>query len=179
LLHSSMASLSSSSACAARSNNVRCVSVTSGYFSISCSRVCLTSLVALDISLVIVVLVAGGTFFDVAHGSPSSPPGCRPHRVGCMVTGGKPPPRLLFGEIGPQEVSVCQADAERKFVRLGISEPLLPARGQSLVPIVRRQQCNHTSDGPFNDQIIVGGLDTGQPHENVAIRTLHDHQIPA
>src|SRR5262249_25483433 len=39
------------------------------------------------------------------------------------------------------------------------------------IPIVCCQECNHTSDGSLNKQIIIGGLDIGQPHENVAIRT--------
>src|SRR5262249_39290353 len=81
---------------------------------------------------------------------------------------------FLFREIGPQAVSVRRADAKRKVVRSGISEPLLPARRQSLVPVVRCQERNHTSDGSLNEQIIIGGSNTCQPHENVAIRTLHD-----
>ena len=81
---------------------------------------------------------------------------------------------LLFREISPQELSVCRADAKRKVVRSGISESLLPAHGQSLVPVVCCQEGNHSSDASLNEQIIIGRSDTCEPHENVAIRTLHN-----
>src|SRR5262249_30993772 len=77
----------------------------------------------------------------------------------------------LLREIGPQAVPVCRVDAKRKVVRPGTSEALLPACGQSLIPIVCCQERNHTSDGSLNKQIIIGRLDIVQPHENVAIRT--------
>jgi len=83
--------------------------------------------------------------------------------------------RSAFQEAISHPVSVCRAEAKRKIVRSAISEALLPARGQSLIPIVCCQECNHTSDGSLNEQITIGGSDTGQPNENVAIRTLHDY----
>ena len=84
---------------------------------------------------------------------------------------------FLLREIGPQEVSACNADPKWKIVRSAISEPLLPTRGQSLVPIVCGQECNHTSDGSLNEQIVIGRSDTGQPHENVAVWTRHDYRL--
>src|ERR1700745_3905170 len=84
---------------------------------------------------------------------------------------------LLLREIRPQEVSVCRTDAEWKVVRSGICKSLLPACGQSLVAVVSLQQGDHTSDGSLGGQTIVGALDIGEPHENVAIGTLHDYRL--
>jgi hypothetical protein len=83
---------------------------------------------------------------------------------------------FLLCEIDPQEVSVCRTDAEWKVVRSGICKSLLPACGQSLVAVVGLQQRNNTSDGALGGQTIVGALDIGEPHENVAIRTFHDYR---
>jgi hypothetical protein len=70
-------------------------------------------------------------------------------RLGTVISAHSAP--FLLREIGPQEVSVCNADAKWKVVRSAISEPLLPTPGQSLVPIVCGQECNHTSDGSLNE----------------------------
>src|SRR5215469_6934196 len=84
---------------------------------------------------------------------------------------------VLLCEIDPQEVSVCRTDAEWKVVRSSICKSLLPACGQSLVAVVSLEQRNHTSDGSLGGQAIVGALDVGQPHENVAIGTFHDYRL--
>jgi hypothetical protein len=68
---------------------------------------------------------------------------------------------FLLRQISAQDVSICQADAKRKFARSGISEPLLPARGQSGVPIVCRQYCNDGGDGSLREQIVIGRSDPG------------------
>jgi hypothetical protein len=84
---------------------------------------------------------------------------------------------FLLCEIDPQEVSVCRTDAEWNVVCAGICKSLLPACGQSLVAVVGLEQRNNTSDGALGGQTIVGALDIGEPHENIAIGTFHDHRL--
>jgi len=82
---------------------------------------------------------------------------------------------FLLCEIDPQEVSVFRTDAEWNVVCSGICKSLLPACGQSLVAVVGLEQRNNTTDGALGG--IVGALDTGEPHENVAIGTIHDYPL--